>query len=136
MSTTFEDVQESDDVGLGKGVRIAQRMTDADLCRQVDNIVEAVRGKQFRHNIAICDIPLLEMEVRESGEFVQAGILQVGVIVGIKIVERDDGTAIGKQTSRDVKTDKASRASDQNRFHRYLRSCCAAATHPIETAFR
>ena len=62
------------------------------------------------------------MEVRVSGEFGQAGFLQLRVIVGIEVVERDDGAAVGEQTPRDVKADEAGRASDENRLHRALPS--------------
>ena len=97
-------------------------MADAGLRRQVDDGIEAVGGKQVRNRIAIGDIALLEVEVRVSGEFGQAGFLQLGVIVGIEVVERDDGAAIGKQTSGDVKADEAGRAGDENRLHRALLS--------------
>ena len=93
-------------------------MADAGLGGQMDDGVEAIGGKQFAKRRAIGDVALLEVEIRVSGEFGQAGFLQLRVIVGIEIVERDDGAAVGEQTPRDVKADEAGRPSDQNRLHR------------------
>ena len=56
------------------------------------------------------------MEVRISGEFSQPSFLQLGVIIGIEVVECDDSAAVGQETSCDVKADEASRPSDENRF--------------------
>jgi hypothetical protein len=98
-------------------MRIEQGITDAGLRSQVDDTVEAVRGKQFGRRRTIGNIALLKMEVRVSGELRYPRPLQVGVIEGIEVVERDDGAAVGQQTSRDVKADKASRPNNKNRPH-------------------
>ena len=63
-----------------------------------------------------------EAEIRVNGEFGQAGFLQLEIIVGIEVVERDHGAAVGKQTPRDVKADETASASDENRLHRALLS--------------
>ncbi len=117
VPAAFEDVEEPDDITIGIGVRVEQRMADAGLRRQVDDGIKAVGDKQFGNRRAIGDIALLEMEVRMSSEFGQAGFFQLRVIVGIEVVERDHGAAVGQQTSRHMKTDEAGRASDQNRLH-------------------
>ena len=69
VSAAFEDVQEPDDVGVGIGVRIVQRMADAGLGGQMDDGVEAIGGKQFAKRRAIGDVALLEVEIRVSGEY-------------------------------------------------------------------
>lgn len=118
VPTTFQDVQEADDVGIGVGVRIEQRMADAGLGSEVDDGLETVGGKQFRNRITIGEIVLREKKARVPGELGQPSSFQIRVVIGIEVVERDNRAAVGEQASRDVKADEASRPSDKNRLHR------------------
>jgi hypothetical protein len=68
VAAAFENIGEADDVALDVGVRILQRVTDASLRGQVNDLVEFFGGKQHVHPGAISDIQFDEAEVGMAGQ--------------------------------------------------------------------
>ena len=67
--------------------------------------------------MAIGEIALLKMEFSLCQEPGEPRLFQLGVVVGIEIVNANDGAAVDEQTLRNVVADKAGRSSYENRFH-------------------
>jgi 2-keto-3-deoxy-galactonokinase len=67
--------------------------------------------------MAIGEIALLKMEFSLCEEPGEPRFFQLGVVVGIEIVNADNSAAIDEQTLRNVVADKAGRSSYENRFH-------------------
>jgi hypothetical protein len=76
VAAAFENIGEADDVALDVGVRILQRVADAGLRGQVNDLVEFFGGKQRVHPGAISDIQFDEAEVGMAGQSGQAAFLE------------------------------------------------------------
>ncbi len=94
MAATFENVREADQIGVDIGVRIDQRMAHAGLRREMDDIAKPMLGEVRRHARAVGEIELDEREARQPRQFGQARVLQLGVVVGVEIVETDHRAAV------------------------------------------
>jgi hypothetical protein len=62
VAAAFENIGEADDVAVDVGVRVLQRIADAGLRGQVNDLVELFGGKQCVHAGAISDIQFDEAE--------------------------------------------------------------------------
>ena len=111
---------ESRNVGIDVIVRGRERMAHACLGGEMDHGGETVRGKQRRHAVAVIEIELVEPERIVSGEFRKARLLELGIVIGIEVVEADDTVAVRQQSVRDMESDESGGAGDQNRRSRHV----------------
>jgi hypothetical protein len=75
MPATLEHVEEAGEVGIGIGIGIDQRVTHAGLRGEMRDGRKTMRGKQFRHGLAIVDIDLRKFEIGERLELRDPGLL-------------------------------------------------------------
>ena len=116
MPAAFQNVEEAGEVGIRIGVRIDQRVAHAGLRGEMHDVGKAMLGEQRRHAGAVGEIELDEAEAAILRELVEARLLERRIVVGVEIVEADDGAAIRQQPARHMKADEAGRAGDEDRI--------------------
>ena len=109
----LKDVPRTDEVGVQVGARVGQRVTDAGLSGEVnDDVGRGEIGGSLQR------VRVLQHR-RDGGESVGAGkdgvarLLQRDIVVRRHPVEPDDDVAVGEQPPRQVESDEAGGASDQ-----------------------
>jgi hypothetical protein len=100
-------------------MRIDQRIAHAGLGGQMHHGGETVFGKERRHAGAVGEIEFRETEAFELGQLREARILQRRIVIGVEIVEADDGAAGFQQPPRDVKADETGGAGDEDGVTRH-----------------
>ena len=73
MAATFQYIEEADEIGIGVGMGIGQRVTHARLRREVNHEGKAMCDKQSGHRFAVGNVQLLELEARKCCELCNAG---------------------------------------------------------------
>ena len=93
MTTGFNHIGEADQVAVDVSVRVDQRVSNAGLCCQVHDLVDALLMKECRHRVAIGDVELVEIEVAALREQGQSVLLELRVVIVVEIVDADDVVA-------------------------------------------
>jgi hypothetical protein len=73
-----------------------------------------MRGKQFRHGLAIANIHLREFEIGERLELRDPGLLETRIVVGVEIVNAHHVVPVRQQAPRNVHADESGRSGDEN----------------------
>ena len=97
VAAAFEHVDEADQIAVDIGVRIQDGVADAGLGGQVDHLVEFLGGEQRFHAGAISDIQFDEAELRVCSQPLQAGFLELDVVIVVQVVEADHLVAARQQ---------------------------------------
>ena len=116
MATTFEDIQESDEISLGIGARVGERIADARLSGKVDYPDEAVSFEQRFHRPPISQFSTYELKSLVPSEQIEASLLQVYVVVVVDVVEPDHMFAAVEKKASDMKADESRRTGDKHRI--------------------
>ena len=114
VTAAFQDIGEADQIGVDIGIRVGQRVAHAGLGGEMHDVWKAVLGEQRGHGGAVGEIELGEAEACELGELGEPRLLQLGIVIGIEIVEPDNGAALLAQAAGDVIADEAGRPGHQN----------------------
>jgi hypothetical protein len=114
MAASFQHIKKANKIGIGVSTRVDQRVTDARLRSEVNNVREAFCSKQLRHRLAVGDVHLLESEIRKCLELGNASRFQARIIIGIEIIYPDDIIALRQQATSDMHANEAGCAGDQN----------------------
>src|SRR5690242_10159406 len=102
-------------VGLDVDVRIGHRLANAGLGSEVDYPVDlAMSVGQRQHRLAVGDIEFEEGEGLAVTQWLHPGELQDRIVVRAEIVDSQDRLAPRQQGMRDLATDEAGHAGDQN----------------------
>jgi len=112
VPASFENVQESHNIGIYIRVGVFQRIPNPCLGRQVHNRIKAPFGKERFHGRSIGQVDVYVRERGVRGQLVEACLLQVRVIVVVEIVETDDSETLVQEFPGEVKADEASGAGD------------------------
>ena len=113
VPAAFENVSEADQVRIDIGVRIDQRVAHAGLRREMHDMGEPMLGKQGRHAGAVGEIEPDEAEAGKLCEFGEPRVFQRRIVIGVEIVDADDGAAAFQQTPADVIADETGGAGDK-----------------------
>src|SRR3990172_7298012 len=111
-ATAFQDVPESDQVGVYVGVGVLDRVAYACLGREMHDGVEGVVPKQIRDARAVHDVEFLKREPRVPGQPGKPRLLERDVIVIVEIVDAVNGIAAVEQLVRQGRADEAGGAGD------------------------
>ena len=106
------------------------RVAHARLRGEMNHMCKPVPLEQREQRFTIGEIDLLEFEpvvVLQDGE---PRVLQGRIVVGVQIVEADDGAPLLQQPLGDMKADEARRARDQ---HRILRHYVLSPTKSLQS---
>src|SRR5262249_5322144 len=117
----LKDMEEADEIGVGVGMRVDQRMTHARLRGEMHDMREALLLEQRRHAGAVSEVELGETERRMPGQFVEPRPPECRIVIGVEIVEADNGAGVGQQTTRDMEADEAGGAGDEDWISRHGR---------------
>ena len=110
LSGGFDEVEGADDVGLDEGLRAFDGVVDVAFCREVDDTLDVVLGKEGFYEGFVTDVAFDEGVVGECFGFFK--VVKVSCIG--EFVEVDEvvlGVFLGK-VWHEVGADKASAASD------------------------
>src|SRR5476651_213680 len=118
VAAAFQDIEEPVEICARIGMRVDQRMPDARLGGEMDNERKAMLGEQRRGGSTVRQIQPHELEILGAREFLQPRLLELRVVVRREIVNADDVAAGLHQTARDMKTDEAGGAGDENEIGR------------------
>src|SRR5260370_1147890 len=110
----LEDVQETENVAVGVGVGVLQRVADACLRREVDDLMRTQLGEERAHAVDVGDVDAAETEPAVLLQLLEARFLQRDVVVVIDVVDSDDLVAAGEQPRGDVVADESGRAGDED----------------------
>ena len=114
VPAALENGGEAGEIGIDISKRIDQRMTNAGLRREMNDIRKAVLLEQCGHAVAVGKVELDEAQAIGFGELGATRFLQRRIVIGIHIVEPDNVAAVAQQTLRDMKADEAGRAGDED----------------------
>ena len=90
MATPFKDVAKANQVGLDVGMGVGERIAHTRLCGEVDDATRFFSAEKGFYRLAIGNIPLDELEVAVGLQLLQAGTLELGVVIVIEVVDADD----------------------------------------------
>src|SRR5947209_1043819 len=107
LPTSFQDIEEADQIGVGVSVGIVDRVTNASLGGEVNDRGEAMLRKQSVRGGAIGEIDLHETEMRQLAQDVQPRPLQRRIVVAVQIIQAHNMAAFGQQPAGDMKSDKS-----------------------------
>lgn len=116
MAAGFENVVETDEVGLNIGIRVGDAVSHACLGCKIDHELRLVLLKDSINERLVCQIALDEGEVRIGGQFAQAVFLQSDVVVIIYAVQADDLCIrnIPQQALGQIRADETGCAGDED----------------------
>src|SRR5579885_1143403 len=114
VAAAFEDVGKADQIGIDISKGIDQRIAHAGLRPEMYDIRKAVLGKEPRHPGAVREVELDEAKTLELCELGEPRLFQLGIIVGIQIVEPDHSASLLRQTAGDVITDESGGAGNED----------------------
>ena len=122
MPAAFQDIEEADEIGVRIGMRVDQRMPHPGLRREMDHQREAMRGEQSCGSSAIRQIQPHEFEILGACQLPQPRFLQRRIVIRREVVDADHVAAGLHQMTRDMKSDEAGRAGDENGIYSRHRS--------------
>jgi hypothetical protein len=93
MPASFQNIEESSEIGVEIGVGILQRVTDTGLRGKMHDRSEFAVAKYGLYALAIGEIDLVKTEVVEFAENGDARVLQRRIIVVVNAVEAHDRAA-------------------------------------------
>src|SRR5665647_182838 len=114
VAAAFQDIEEPVEICARIGIGVNQRMPNARLGGEMDDERKAMLGEQRRGGGTVRQIQPNKLEILGAGELPQPRLLELRVVVRREIVNADNVTAGLHQTARDVKTDEAGGAGDEN----------------------
>ncbi len=116
VPAALKQIDEADEVGLGIGLRIDERVAHAGLGGEVDDALEVFLAEEFGHARGIGDVELDEAKARMVGQLLQARLLQADVVIVVEVVDADDLVAARQQALGNVHSYKSGGAGDEH-FH-------------------
>ena len=108
MSTTFEDIHESDNVAVNVGVWIFKRVSHPGLSCKIDDDIEFVLRKQLSQRFTVFQIKTCEGEIRILSESCEPIFFKLDIIVIVEVVEPDNFLSPFEQLDGNVGTDESS----------------------------
>src|SRR3954470_22354716 len=96
VPASLQNVQESNKIGIGVGVRMINRMPHASLRRKVDHCSKPMLRKQPRNQRTIREIHLDETESQMLARDSQERLLQGWVIIAVEISNPNHMAPIGQ----------------------------------------
>ena len=114
MTAAFEHMTEGVDVVAQVGGRVRQRMANARLRGEMDDMRECAVAKQPGRGFRLGEVHARQ---REAGQVRKRGhprFLQCHVVIGIEVVDAGDARALGERRARGVHADKAGRAGHED----------------------
>src|SRR5712672_1862103 len=107
MPTAFQHVQKPADVGIDVVVRRRERMTHARLGGEMDHVRKTVIGEQCGDAVAVGEIELVKAKFVVAREFREPRLLELGVVIGIEVIDSNDVASILQQTPRNMEANKS-----------------------------
>ena len=114
MPAQFQHVEEGDQVGLGVGVRVVDRVAHAGLRGQVQHALWLPVAQGGLHARQVGQVLLDEAEVGVAGQLREPVALELDVVVGRQIVDADHLVAAFEQAQCGVHADETGTAGEQN----------------------
>src|SRR5215217_7978123 len=114
MPAAFQDIGETDDIGVDVIMRMIEGVAHAGLRGEMDNSLRTFFGEQRRQRRSIGDILLDEAKPVAAVELFQAGKLQPNIIIVVEIVYARDLMPAVEQRPADVEADKSRCTRNQN----------------------
>src|SRR5262249_5404127 len=112
----LKHVEEARDISVDIGVRIDQGMAHAGLRGEMHDGRKAMRSKQVGDRLSVRDVDPRKRELRERLELLDAGLLQVRIVISIEVVDTHHIMPVRYQAARDMHADKSGRPGDENRL--------------------
>ena len=116
VSTAFQYVRETDEVGLDVGVRVNERISHPCLRRKMHHALKTFGGEKRLHAGGIGHIHLDEAKIWEAAELRQPGMLEVNVVVVVEVIDTDHFIPSRQQAEGSVHADESGSAGEQD-FH-------------------
>lgn len=130
VTASFQDVEESVDVALDVDGRIFHTVAHAGLSGQMTDRVEFFLVEELDHRGGVLQIQLAEASAERRLDhaavgdvfgletaFLQAGELQIDVVIIVQIVDSEDVVSHGSQAAVKMKADESGGACNQYFFH-------------------
>src|SRR5436853_6745806 len=106
VAAAFEHVEKTGEIGVRVRIGIDERMAHARLSGKVHDRRKAMGGEQRRRAGAVRQIQLLEAKARERRELSQPRVFEFRIVIGVEVVDADDGASVFAQTTRNMKADE------------------------------
>jgi hypothetical protein len=110
VTAALEHVERADEIAVGIGMRVFDRVAHASLGTEMDRARNARGGKQRLHRGAVGEIDLLEPETTRPRKAGEPRPLERGIVVGIHVVEPDHFVASLEQALGHVVADESRRS--------------------------
>lgn len=118
VAAAFENIDEADQIAIHVSVWILDRIANAGLRGEVDDLVEFLFGEQFFHPGAVSHIEFYKAEAGQDGQALEPVFLERHFVVIVEIVEANDLIAARQQAQRSGHADKAGGAGNED-FHEF-----------------
>src|SRR5438874_1847836 len=114
MAATLQQIDETLKIGGGISVRPFDRVTHAGLGREMDHRRKRIPGEQRLHGLPIGEIDSGKLEGGMILQEREPSFLQTWIIVVADVVKTGHATAQLQEPLRDVKSDEACGARDED----------------------
>ena len=135
VTTTFQDVGETHQIGIDVGMRILQGVPHARLGRQVNHTLWLVLSEQGLHGGPVGHVLTNLGESWFTGQALKPRFLQSGVVVIVDVIYADYFITSVKQPMRQMGANEARRARNQN-FQRVLSCSFRTSARHLQTGHR
>src|SRR5262249_11975558 len=112
----LKHIEEARDIGIDIGVWIDQGMAHAGLRGEMHGGGEPMRSKQIGDRLSVRDVDPRKCELRERLELLDAGLLQVRIVISIEVVDTHHIMPVRYQAARDMHADEPGCPGDKNRL--------------------
>jgi len=119
VTTGFEDVHETNDIGIDVGMRILKAVAHSSLGGKIDYPVESMFGKNLFDGSTIAQISLNEGKTLMVAENSKSILLEFHFIIVVKVIKTHDLIATLKKVNSEMKANKPRCTRNQN-LHRLL----------------
>ena len=107
MAACFQDIEETNDIGINVRTGIIDTIADTGLSGQVDDDVRVVFVKGLLHRIGIGQVALDEGKARHIVEELQPRFFEGHSVIIIDVIQTDDGHALLQKPFGKVEADEA-----------------------------
>ena len=121
VATAFQNIDEADQIGIGIGMRVGDRVAHPRLRGQMHHAIKPVLIEESGHGRPVGQIDFAKGKARLPLKSSQSRQLERRIVIIVEIVDADHPRTRGQQTVRDMHADEACGTGHQDR-HRSRRS--------------
>ena len=136
MAAPFQDIAESDEIGVHIRGRVLQRVPHTRLRSQMNDQLRLHVREELRDSGAVRQIHRNKLEPLVGRQLIDPCLLQARVVVVVQVIEPDHFVAAFEQQFADEHADESGRAGDEDPAHEAGARSAIPSLYTAPTALR